>query len=365
MSRIRVLHIIWSASPGGIDRIVFNLCKTQLKNDTVQPSILIAKSDNALNESYKNLGIKVYEPGFISGSDSRKEIIAVCMDAFMEHDILHFHSFNPTLAKTAVKSGKKIVFTEHGNFGFGRKTTLKDYAVRYMQKRFLNNEVDFITFNSEFSKSIAENRFNLSKVKRQVVYNGIPILDPQKKEIDPGFTPDPNKLKVLTIGRLATVKRIDRLLRAFAGANPYKMQLIITGDGPLRKEFEKLSHKLEIEEHTHFTGFQVAHSMIEFADICVFPSQNEAFGLVAIEAYHCGKPVIVFRDGGGLAELVQKIEPEMIVNTEMDLSALLVKCQNALNEFTSEKLQDMRKQFASGFSIEKMESQLSTIYSGL
>lgn len=81
---------------------------------------------------------------------------------FAGYDILHFHSFHPATAYAAVKSRKKILYTEHGNFGFGRKQTLNDKVTRRLLRVFLNNNCDYITFNSGFSQETAITRYGLS-----------------------------------------------------------------------------------------------------------------------------------------------------------------------------------------------------------
>ncbi len=361
MSQIKVLHIIWSASMGGIGRVVVNLCKAQANSELILPSILIAKSEGELLNEIKNLNIKIYEPNFLNGQDKRIEITNICKQYFQEVDIIHFHTYNPTLAKIAVESKKKIIYTEHGNFGFGRRMSIKDYIVRFLQKKFLNDKVHFITFNSAFSKSIAINRFGLKNVKSEVVYNGCPE-NSIKVPPENNYKIVNNLLTLLTIGRLARVKRIDRLINAFTIFNNFNSRLFIVGDGPLKNELKELVQKNNIQEKVIFTGIQNSTEMLQLADLCIFPSQNEAFGLVAIEAYQQGKPVIVFSDGGGLTELVKQIEPELIINSELELSKLLPKLKDELSTLQNEEKQTLRKKFASGFSMERMELHLNKIY---
>ena len=48
-------------------------------------------------------------------------------------------------------------------------------------------------------------------------------------------------------------------------------------------------------------------------DVCVFPAEQEPFGLVGVEAYLNGKVVLAFSDSGGLKEIIEPFEPELIV----------------------------------------------------
>jgi len=361
MSKIKVLHILWSASMGGIARVVLNLCNTQLNNSNLIPALLVAKSDGELIEQFKSIGIDVYEPGFKNGKDRNEETLSICLKAFMHCDIIHFHSFNPIIANLAAKSKKKIVYTEHGNFAFGRHMTIKDLIVQYLEKRFLNKHVNFITFNSEFTKSVSLKRFGLKKVNSAVIYNGVSQLT--EKYLNPNNLSSQNKeLIILSIGRLAIVKRIDRLINAYSKTDKEGTRLIIVGDGPLKKDLIKIANECGILNKTDFTGTADSSEMIQISDICVFPSQNEAFGLVAIEAYQQGKPVIVFNDGGGLAELVRQIEPELIVNSISNLTILLNNIKTNIHSLQTLEKKQLRKKFASQFSIEKMELNMFKLY---
>ncbi|CAN5570702.1 glycosyltransferase family 4 protein [soil metagenome] len=364
MARIRVLHIVWSATMGGIERLVLNLCKAQLQNPLLDVSVMIAKSEGPLLEEFKRLDLPLIEGGFRNGRDQRTVITSRLSACFAGFDVIHIHSYNPIIAKEAVRSNCKIVFTEHGNFGFGKKTTLSSLMVRFMLKRFLNHKVDYITFNSNFSKKIAEERFGLKNVTRKVIYNGVPEIDATSlnRVI---LKRNPGELIVGTVGRLAAVKRIDRVLTALSQISNSGIRLAIMGDGPLKEDLQTLSLQLEITEKVEFIATGDARAFMKEVDLCVLPSQNEAFGLVAIEAYQFGKPVLVFADGGGSAELVSQIEPEMIVKDEKELAEKIKFIAEHSEIRTSATVIAARKNFARQFSIEKMEAALLAVYQSL
>jgi glycosyltransferase involved in cell wall biosynthesis len=60
-----------------------------------------------------------------------------------------------------------------------------------------------------------------------------------------------------------------------------------------------------ISEKTIFAGYQAnVRPYRDMMDVCVFPSENEPFGLAALEALSSGKPTVIFQDSGGLAEII-------------------------------------------------------------
>ena len=148
----KVVHVIWSATIGGIERVVMDLISQQQKNNDLEVSLLIGKSEGDYLPAFNALTSKVYSLGLKSGNDISPTQYLKAKNIFLQHDIIHIHSFNPLIAWAARNSGKRIIYTEHGNFGVGKKKSWRDDLVTSLQKRFLNASVDTIIFNSRFSQ---------------------------------------------------------------------------------------------------------------------------------------------------------------------------------------------------------------------
>lgn len=75
----------------------------------------------------------------------------------------------------------------------------------------------------------------------------------------------------------------------------------IGGSGPMRRKLEAKIHNLGLQEYIKLIGYvpddKIAY-WLNAADLFVFPSLSESFGVVLIEAMACGKPVIATRNGG-------------------------------------------------------------------
>jgi glycosyltransferase involved in cell wall biosynthesis len=110
-------------------------------------------------------------------------------------------------------------------------------------------------------------------------------------------------------GRLAPVKGVDVLLRAFARVRTERpaARLRISGDGPDRAALQRLASELRLDGHVEW-DFAMRPDWLDSigrAWAVVVPSLfREPLGLVAIEAIVRGVPVIA-SDGGGLAETVE------------------------------------------------------------
>ncbi len=107
---------------------------------------------------------------------------------------------------------------------------------------------------------------------------------------------------ILFLGKLTPRKRVDVLIRAFARLLDPDAHLVIAGnDMGSGAGTRALAHSLGLEARTHFTGLLTGRQRIEAladADVVVYPSQDEIFGLVPLEALLTGTPVIVASDSG-------------------------------------------------------------------
>jgi glycosyltransferase involved in cell wall biosynthesis len=107
---------------------------------------------------------------------------------------------------------------------------------------------------------------------------------------------------VLFLGRLTPRKRLDVIARAFARLRHTEAWLVIAGnDMGAGAAARSLVRTLGLEERTFFTGLLRGSARLEAladADVMVYPSGDEIFGLAALESLLAGTPVIVADDSG-------------------------------------------------------------------
>ncbi len=100
---------------------------------------------------------------------------------------------------------------------------------------------------------------------------------------------------LLYVGRLSSEKQIDQLkpiLERVSGT-----RLAIVGDGPERESLEKHFAGTKVKFMGYMTGTPLSQAYAS-ADVFVFPSALETFGLVVVEAMAAGLPVVASRVGG-------------------------------------------------------------------
>ncbi|MBW4686017.1 MAG: glycosyltransferase family 4 protein [Komarekiella atlantica HA4396-MV6] len=114
---------------------------------------------------------------------------------------------------------------------------------------------------------------------------------------------------VLFCAKLQPWKRPQDALRAFAQADIPDSYLVFAGEGPLRSELELEAKALEVTERVRFLGFvnqSQLPSIYCTANLLVFPSEYEPFGVVVNEAMLCGCPVVVSDRVGARYDLVHE-----------------------------------------------------------
>ncbi|WP_327687248.1 glycosyltransferase family 4 protein [Streptomyces sp. NBC_00467] len=131
---------------------------------------------------------------------------------------------------------------------------------------------------------------------RMVLSDGVPaelLREPSQKG-----TPRPERPPtVLWVGRLTAIKAPGLALRAFAllVARIPGARLVVLGDGPLRADLERLSARLGVAGSVCFRGrlpWKEALDAYDGADVLLFTSLRDSFGVQNLEAWARGLPVV-------------------------------------------------------------------------
>lgn len=122
---------------------------------------------------------------------------------------------------------------------------------------------------------------------------------------------------VFFVGRIVEEKGvrliIDSAPTVLAGYPTCKF--VLAGSGPQLQEFRDLANERNLGEHFYFTGFipdEDRDKLYKVANVAVFPSLYEPFGIVALEAMAAKVPVVV-ADTGGLTEVVTNHQTGIVV----------------------------------------------------
>jgi len=350
---------------------VFDLSSAQHEGNQIVAEVLIAKPQGEFLELFNHADFKCHflnlKNGFGLSFNSAKK----ALDLFRTFDVLHLHFFNPIIAILAIASKKRIIYTEHGNFGFGRKRKWSDNLKNTLKRRFLDRRNIQVVYNSEFTKNYFLGNIRKPKYpeNHQVILNGIKSRTShstsQAELVDEKFIHTKELLKgkfvIGTTSRFAGFKRIDRLIEVFMELDKsLNFHLLLVGDGVLKSQLEEQVHHLKLSLDVTFTGFvENVRDYQNLMDICVFPSESEPFGLAAVETLSIGKSTLVFRDGGGLVEIVNGICDDDVVASEEDL---IKRIQHYWNQSKDADVVNERINYASQYSIDRMAQKLNRLY---
>lgn len=266
----------------------------------------------------------------LTGSARGKQLMARAIERFRP-DVVHVHNFFPLLTASVYDAcrdaGVPVVQTLHNYrltcagamlfrdggpcedcvhgspyqavlHGCYRGSRAGSLAVARMIEVHRRNN----TWNERVDRFIALTRF----AKGRYVAAGI---EPARIAVKPNFVPDPGRMLpgahpprsgALFVARLAPEKGLDTLLKTWQGLS---LPLTIIGDGPL-KEVAVAGSGGSITYLGKQTALEVQAAMRRAAFL-VMPSESyETFGMVSVEAFANGLPVIASRLGA-MAEIIE------------------------------------------------------------
>lgn len=249
---------------------------------------------------FKSLDAKFFESSFTRFLEENP--------ACSKSDIFDFHWTYPDAIgglESARKFGKKTVVTVRGNealYYFDKSKMRK-----VLQQRL--SEFDHvIAVSSDLQRKIMS-EYNVQPSKISVIPNGIDSgkfylidRDESLRICDRGIS----RQFILTVSRLSGEKGLEFLLKAFSDLNRPDLDLIIIGDGPLKKQLTAMCQSHNIADRVIFKG-EMRHDKLlawyNAADLFCLPSLREGCPNVVIEALACGTPVVA-SNVGGIPDLV-------------------------------------------------------------
>ncbi|MGD8544875.1 MAG: N-acetyl-alpha-D-glucosaminyl L-malate synthase BshA [Candidatus Bathyarchaeota archaeon] len=214
-------------------------------------------------------------------------------------DIIHTHYAVPNatsayLAKKICNDSVKIVTTLHGTDSYlvGSHPSYKEVTQFSMQNS------DALTAVSEYLKERTLSDFDITR-DIEVIPN---FVDHHKFK---KFERNRKEKTICHSSNFRRIKRIPDIIETFKIiSQEIECKLILIGDGPERIVAREMAKNLGISEKIEFLGnVKNVQEIICTSDVFLLPSEDESFGLAALEAMSCEVPVVA-TNVGGLKELV-------------------------------------------------------------
>ena len=326
----------------------------------------------------KALGKKVGVT-YLGGISTNKDFPETYFNVFSqfvkkEFDIIHFNA-DPSwkngssmLLRFAKLRQAKTVLNIHGIPQLERRAEQMNGSVSFndwMSTLNYCNLADQIVVNSEFMRKNVAVWYRINHDKVVVIPNGVNLKMFTGSHDRIILEGDPS---ILYVGHFSLLKGVDVLIRAVAKLKSklpnIKLHLVGNGNTPY---FSNLSKKEGIEKNVVFHSWvkqSVIPSYYKSADICVFPSRHEGFGIVILEAM-ASRIAVIASDIPSFREIITNGIDGRLFKSE-DINALsnevlaLYKDPDLRKELTTYAFEKVTK-----YSWEKIADKYISLYKHL
>ncbi len=235
------------------------------------------------------------------------------VDVVKKHkiDMLHVHYAIPHAY--AAYMGKKML--EDEGILIPMITTLHGTDITlvgshpFYQKavQFTINHSEFVTAVSQSLKDHTERIFDI-RTEIKVIPNFIDVEKIKFRSVpcEKGQIAPDDQMIITHVSNFRPLKRIIDVLKTFKiVSEKLNVKLLMVGDGPEKERAMRYCRAHEMEDTVLFLGrSNQIDEILCFSDLFLLPSEQESFGLAALEAMVHGVPVIC-SDVGGLPEVIQ------------------------------------------------------------
>ncbi|OIQ00703.1 MAG: hypothetical protein AUK35_02325 [Zetaproteobacteria bacterium CG2_30_46_52] len=243
-----------------------------------------------------------------------KKIIAAGFDGSDCFDIVHTHTSKAgalgRVAASQLRAGIKkyaglhIVHTPHGHIFHGYFSSMKTKIfLRVEQWLAERTDVLIALTQAERDDHLA---LKVGQAEQwQVVPSGVDVDAIAEWAWEHPVSEEHKPWDVVSIGRLVSIKGMDRLIRAWAHVVQQRpdAMLALVGDGEDRRDLELLASALNIVPNVTFVGWTNPLPELTKAKTFALLSHNEGMGRAVVEAMAAGLPCVV-SNVCGLKELV-------------------------------------------------------------
>ena len=225
-------------------------------------------------------------------------------------DVVCVHDWLSSIAGLIIKNETKIpvVFHVHST-EWGRSGGQGSSVVSHLEYATAQKADRIVTVSHTMRDDLTRHGWSQSKIS--VVWNGV---DPERYNPKECREEDVEKIRekygipkdwkmLLFLGRLTWVKSVRNLLQAMPMVfSEYpKTKLVILGKGEEQRDIVETAERLGIKDKIiyRFEFVPEDERILHYAaaDVCIFPSVYEPFGIVSLEAMSMAKPVVVGAQG--------------------------------------------------------------------
>ena len=381
---MNIIHIIGTLNTGGVQKFILQLSQSPPLKKYKHQVLCTTQSIDNYKDEYEKYNIIIHHLPFTFYPKSN---VPYRLDKLLryffsklyifrlwyyliksEADILHSHIHSQIISQilAAVLSGKKMIWTIHGEYSLSRVTI---QMIRFFQFIISINKLQIcaVSKNALYSTLPYTQR---NPDYNYIILNGIDIIpylkEHDKFKIREKYNIASDVILVGSTGRIVWQKAYDQLLSLLENYDikEKKVHFLIAGEGSLRKKFINRIKENNLENHITFIGnIKDIPEFLSALDIYIQPSVTEGFPLSVLEAMASRLPIIS-SNAGGLKEMIIDGENGMTYESG-DIS----KLDKTIHKMLNLSIED-RKEFGSNAyncmkinnSIEKVAEKYKAVY---
>lgn len=254
----------------------------------------LRNNSEELLDDYRSKNLKVIEIGFGKVPKINEVILLRKKIKDIKPDIIHAHTFWPTIIAGFFLKKFTRVTTIHNN-------PIEDYSYEYgkitgfLMSQLFNYALKSYEIVIPISRYVESKINDLKKNNIKMIHNGIEDRFFLTKSLS-----EDSFLNLLTVSVLNKRKDVIRILQILAQMKKqypnHIVKCTIIGEGIEFEAIQKYIYDNNIENEITLLGNQPRDKVFDYmskSDAFIFTSKSEGFGLVVVESLMMGKPVIV------------------------------------------------------------------------
>lgn len=205
--------------------------------------------------------------------------------------------------------------------------SIVNYFISHVRYFIFCSKSLFLGFKSKFKSN--------GLIKYTIIHHGINLnltkkLANKKIPERESMLLNPKHIKIISIGRFEEQKDFFTIIKAFKIIRKKisSVNLVLVGDGTLKKELEKICEISGLKNFVHFLGWkQNVFPYLKNSDIFVYSSHYEGFGYVLLEAMSQRLPIIATNTKYTPSEILERGKYGFIVpvNDEKKMAETIIK----------------------------------------
>jgi glycosyltransferase involved in cell wall biosynthesis len=326
--KLIVLHVVHRLARSGGERQLVDMIRL-MPRDRVEHAVCTLYDEGSLKSELEECGVQIFHLQ-LGGRHNLMQGIWRLQKLISRRQIhiVHLWMIDAVLLGRiaywlALKQGYKclLVISPQGSDYAPEVLSSGEHASRweFLTKKYLDKVTRRFTPQiqiacSEYEKTTYVEHLNVKPEQIRVIHNttdlsegytNLSTAERAKYRAELGEEGFP---KIICVSRLIRRKGQDILLKAIPNVATHFPQTIVwlVGEGEYRTTLEHLCRSLAIESHVKFLGLRSdVKRLLHMADLFVFPTLYEPFGIVLIEAMAAGLPCIASRTGA-IPEIIQE-----------------------------------------------------------